>query len=145
MSLGLLSQSKNTSKWCFCFCLTKVFTIKPTTPERSPPQPGFPQAAQVLCSLLEAVKRLHSRFGSKQPLSWFCLRQFFIFGLTKVPFGDYFSFFLGFLSKSKLLLCVWVVFLPGNLRSSGPLAVIFCAGLTFLRWAPWGIIWFLLV
>ena len=26
---------------------------------------------------------------------------FFIFGLTKVPFGDCFSFFLGFLSKSK--------------------------------------------
>ena len=33
--------------------------------------------------------------------SWFCLRWFFIFGPTKVPFGDYFLFFLGFLSKSK--------------------------------------------
>ena len=28
---------------------------------------------------------------------------FFILGLTKVPFGDYFLFFLGFLSKSKMI------------------------------------------
>ena len=39
--------------------------------------------------------------GSGGWLSWFCLRIFFILGLTKVPFGDYFLFFLGFLSKSK--------------------------------------------
>ena len=31
----------------------------------------------------------------------FAFLGFFIFGLTKVPFGDYFLFFLGFLSKSK--------------------------------------------
>ena len=32
----------------------------------------------------------------------------FIFGLSKVPFGDYFLFFLGFLSKSKDLERFWV-------------------------------------
>ena len=40
-----------------------------------------------------------------KPLPWFCFSGDFLFlGLTKVPFGDYFLFFLGFLSKSKLLM-----------------------------------------
>ena len=30
-------------------------------------------------------------------------------GLTKVPFGDYFLFFLGFLSKSKFWLVDWLL------------------------------------
>ena len=33
--------------------------------------------------------------------TWFCLRQFFILGLTKTPFGDYSSFLGGLLKKSK--------------------------------------------
>ena len=40
---------------------------------------------------------------SKECFSCFCLRWFFIFGLTKKPFREYFLFFWGFLSKSKFL------------------------------------------
>ena len=43
--------------------------------------------------------------ASKESFSWFCFLGDFwsFFGLTKVPFGDYLLFFLGFLSKSKFL------------------------------------------
>ena len=38
-------------------------------------------------------------------MTWFCFSGdfFYFFGPTKVPFGDYFLFFLGFLSKSKMM------------------------------------------
>ena len=42
---------------------------------------------------------------------WCCLGLlkvfFFIFGLIKAPFGEYFLFFLGFLSKSKVVISIW--------------------------------------
>ena len=41
------------------------------------------------------AERQQSDHGSDaaQKKTWFCLRGFFIFGLTKVPFGDYFFIF----------------------------------------------------
>ena len=35
-------------------------------------------------------------------VAWFCLRQFFILGLTKVPFRDFLDIVSRFLSKSKV-------------------------------------------
>ena len=48
-------------------------------------------------------------------LPGFASGDFFIFGPTKVPSGDYFLFFLGFLSKSKSLFWALLRYLLGNM------------------------------
>ena len=45
-------------------------------------------------------RRMELRRGLGRMGCLVLLKVIFIFGLTKVPFGDYFLFFLGFLSKS---------------------------------------------